>query len=150
MNCAVPSMEGRVGTLLHNTFVRYFFAMATVAGTFVLTLWLIPFIGPGASFVLFFAAILVTSLVAGIGPGICAIALSVPLAAYTFVTRAGYPPLQAVVQGLLFEIDGIVVVYLTFLMKKERQAAERANQRLRWANEEIIGSMVRTREVVEL
>jgi len=143
-------MEGRVGTLLHNTFVRYFFAMATVAGTFVLTLWLIPFTGPGASFVLFFAAILVTSLVAGIGPGICAIALSVPLAAYTFVTRAGYPPLQAVVQGLLFAIDGIVVVYLTFLMKKERQAAERANQRLRWANEEIIGSMVRTREVVEL
>jgi PAS domain S-box-containing protein len=143
-------MEGRVGTLLHNTFVRYFFAMATVAGTFVLTLWLIPFTGPGASFVLFFAAILVTSLVAGIGPGICAIALSVPLAAYTFVTRAGYPPLQVVVQGLLFAIDGIVVVYLTFLKKKERQAAERANQRLRWANEEIIGSMVRTREVVEL
>jgi PAS domain S-box-containing protein len=35
-------------------------------------------------------------------------------------------------------------------MKKERQAAQGANQRLRWANEEIIRSMVRTREVIEL
>jgi PAS domain S-box-containing protein len=143
-------MEARVGTLFHNTFVRYLFAVATVASTFAIRLWLIPFTGTGAPFVLFFAAVLVTSLAAGVGPGICAIVLSVPLAAYTFVTRAGYPPLQAAVQGLLFAVDGIIVVYLAFLMKKERQAARGANQRLRWANEEIIGSMVRTREVIEL
>ena len=150
MNCGVPSMEARVGTLFHNTFVRYLFAIATVASTFALRLWLIPFTGTGAPFVLFFAAVLVISLVAGIGPGICAIVISVPLAAYTFVTRAGDPPFQAAVQGLLFAVDGIVVVYLAFLMKKERQAAQDANQRLRWANEEIIGSMARTREVIEL
>ena len=150
MDCGIPSMEARVGTLFHNTFVRYLFAIATVASTFALRLWLIPFTGTDAPFVLFFAAVLVTSLVAGIGPGICAIVISVPLAAYTFVTRAGYSPFQAAVQGLLFAVDGIVVVYLAFLMKKERQAAQDANQRLRWANEEIIGSMVRTREVIEL
>ena len=131
-------MEARVGTLFHNTFVRYLFAIATVASTFALRLWLVPFTGTGAPFVLFFAAVLVTSLVAGIGPGICAIVISVPLAVYTFVTRAGDPPFQAAVQGLLFAVEGMVVVYLTFLMKKGRQAAQDANRQLRWANEEII------------
>jgi PAS domain S-box-containing protein len=92
----------------------------------------------------------VTSLAAGTGPGICAIVLSAPLAAYTFVTRAGDPPFQAAVLGVLFAVDGIVVIYLASLMRKERQAAEGANERLRWANEEIIGSMARTREVIEL
>ncbi len=143
-------MAARVGALFHNTFVRYLFAIATVASTFLLRVWLIPFTGTGTPFVLFVAAVLVTSLAAGIGPGICAIVLSAPLAAYTFVTRADHPPFQAAVQGLLFAVDGAVVVYLAFLMKKERQTAQDANQRLRWANEEIIRSMVRTRDVIEL
>ena len=143
-------MEARVGTLFRNTFVRYLFAIATVASTFALRQWLVPFIGTDAPLMLFFATVLVISLVAGIGPGICAIVISVPFAAYTFVTDAGDSPLQAAVHGLLFAVEGIVVLYLAFLMKKERQAAQAANQRLRWANEEIIGSMVRTREVVEL
>jgi PAS domain S-box-containing protein len=143
-------MEARVETLFHNTFVRYLFAIATIASTFALGVWLIPFTGTGAPFVLFFAAVLVTSLIAGIGPGICAIVLSTPLAAYTFVTRAGDAPFQAALQGLLFAVDGIVVVYVAFLMKKDRQAAQDANQRLRWANEQIIRSTMRTREVIEL
>src|SRR5678815_4679299 len=109
-------MEARVETLFHNTFVRYLFAIATVASTFALGVWLIPFTGTGAPFVLFFAAVLVTSLFAGIGPGICAVLLSMPLGAYMFVVRGGYPLSQAIFQSLLFSIDGIVVVYLTFLM----------------------------------
>jgi PAS domain S-box-containing protein len=143
-------MEARVGTLLHNTLVRYLFAIATVATTFALGSWLIPFTGTDAPFVLFFAAVLATSLAVGIGPGILVIVLSVPLEVYTFVTREGHSPFQAVVQGLVFAVDGIIVVYLAFLMKKGRQAAQDANQRLRLANEEIIRSMVRTREVIEL
>jgi PAS domain S-box-containing protein len=143
-------MAARLGTLFHNTFVKYLFAIITVAITFAIRVWLIPFTGTGAPFVLFFAAVLVTSLAAGTGPGICAIVLSAPLAAYTFVTRAGDPPFQAAVLGVLFAVDGIVVIYLASLMRKERQAAEGANERLRWANEEIIGSMARTREVIEL
>jgi PAS domain S-box-containing protein len=142
-------MEARVG-IFHNTFVRYLFAIATVASTFALRLWLVPFTGTDAPLMLFFAAVLVISLVAGIGPGICAIVISVPFAAYTFVTGAGDSPFQGAVQGLLFAVEGITVVYLAFRMKKERQAAQDANQRLRWANEEIIGSIVRTREVVDL
>src|SRR5678815_1636258 len=143
-------MEARFATLFHNTFVAYLFAIATVASTFALGVWLIPLTGTGAPFVLFFAAILLTSLAAGIGPGICAIVLSAPLAAYTFVTRAGDPPYKRQVQGLLFAVDAIVVVYLAFRMRKEHQAAQDANQRLRRANEEIIQSTMRTREVIEL
>ena len=143
-------MEARVGILLRNAFVRYLFAIVTVAGTFALRLWLVPFTGTDAPLLLFFAAVLVISLVAGIGPGICALVISAPFAAYTFVTGAGDSPLQAAVQGVLFAVEGIAVVYLAFRMTKERQSAESANQRLRWANEEIIGSIVRTREVVEL
>src|SRR5262245_1153098 len=142
-------MEARVGTLLQNTLIRYLFAIVTVASTFALGSWLIPFTG-NAPFVLFFAAVLATSLAVGIGPGICVIVLSVPLAAYTFVTREGYSPFHAVVQGLVFAVDGIIVVYLAFLMKTGRQAAQDANQHLRRANEEIIRSMLRTREIIEL
>jgi PAS domain S-box-containing protein len=143
-------MAARAGTLIHNTFVRYLFATAAAAGTFVLWVSLIPVTGTGAPFVLFFAAVLVVSLVAGVGTGMWAIVLTVPLAAYTFVTAAGSPPFQAAVQSVLFAVDGFVVVYLTFLVRKAHQTARDANQRLRRANEEIVGSMVRAREVVEL
>src|SRR5436190_15381127 len=118
MNCAFPRMESPGGTLLHNTFVRYLFATALVASTFALRLWLIPWTGTGAPFVLLFAAVLATSLFAGVGPGICAVLLSMPLGARTFVTGAGYSIVQASFQSLLFAVDGTVVVYLTFLTKK--------------------------------
>src|SRR5690349_21616169 len=136
MNCAVPCMDFRGGTLLqHNTFVRYLFAIALVASTFALKLWLTPWTGTGAPFVLFFAAVLVTSMFAGIGPGICAVVLSVPLGAYTFVMGAGYSIAHASFQSLLFAVDGTVVVYLTFLMKKAAQSVQDANRQLRESEE---------------
>jgi PAS domain S-box-containing protein len=150
MSVAQPSRrEARVNILFHNTTVRYLFAVATVAGTFALRTWLIPFTGTSPP-LLFFAAVMVTSLFAGVGPGICALVISLPLAAYAFVTRAGYPHFQAAYQTLVFAIDGIVVIYLTYLMTKGRQAAQDANRQLRGANEEITRSMARTREVIEL
>ncbi len=78
-------MKFRVNILFQNTIFRYLFAIAMVGSMFALRIWLIPFTGTGAPFVLFFAAVLVTSLFAGVGPGICATLLSVPLVAYTFV-----------------------------------------------------------------
>jgi len=98
---------------------------------YALRIWLIPFTGTGAPYVLFFAAVLVASLFAGVGPGICALLMSMPLAAYTFVTRAGYSHLQAAFQALLFGIDGIVVIYLAYLIRKGRQATQHANRQLR-------------------
>jgi hypothetical protein len=59
------------------TTIRYLFAIATVAGAFVLRIWLVPFTGIGAPFVLFFAATLMTSLLVGTGPGICAVIFDV-------------------------------------------------------------------------
>jgi PAS domain S-box-containing protein len=129
-------MDPYLSVVFRNTFTRYLFAVFTVASAFAVRIWLIPFTGTGAPFVLFFAAVLVTSLFAGVGPGACSVSLSLPLAAYMFVTRAGYPLYQAAFQALLFAVDGTIVVYLTFLMKKGR--------------DKIARSMARTREVIEL
>ena len=84
---------------------------------------------------LFFAAVLVTSLFAGVGPAICAVLLSTPLGAYTFVVGAGYSIGQASFQSLLFAVDGIVVIYLTSLIKKGRQATNDTNRQLHESEE---------------
>jgi PAS domain S-box-containing protein len=136
--------------LFQKTIVRYLSCIAAVGIAFALRIWLIPLTGTGAPFVLFFAAILVTSLFSGVGPGICAVLLSMPLAAYTFVVRAGYPVFQAAFQSILFAVDGGVVVYLTHLMQQGRHAAQEANRDLRSANEEVTRSVARTREIIEL
>ena len=102
-----------------------------VTTAFALKIWLVPWTGTGAPFVLFFAAVMVTSLFAGVGPGICAVLLGIPLGVYTFVIHEGSPIAQASFQSLLFTFDGIVAVYLTFLMKNERRAAQDATQRAR-------------------
>jgi PAS domain-containing protein len=143
-------MKVRATVLFQKTSVRYLIGIAAVASAFVLRIWLIPLTGTGAPFVLFFAAVLVTSLFAGVGPGICTVLLSLPIGAYTFVMPAGYPLFQAIFQSLLFAVDGAVVVYLTFLMREGRQAHEDANNQLRSANEEITRSEARTRELIEL
>ncbi len=123
-------MKFRVQTLFQNTIFRYLFAIAMAGSMYAVRIWLIPFAGIGALFVLFFAPVLVTSLFAGVGPGTCATLLGVPLVAYTFAVGAGYPLSQAVFQSLLFCIDGIVIVYLTFLMSQGRQAVQEVNRQL--------------------
>jgi GAF domain-containing protein len=111
-------MRSRVSSLFQNTIFRYLFAIAMVGSMFALRIWLIPFTGTGAPFVLLFAAVLTTSLFAGVGPAICAVLLSMPLGAYPFGVGAGYSVVQASFQALLFAVDGIIVIYLTFLTKK--------------------------------
>jgi PAS domain S-box-containing protein len=142
-------MKTWVDMLFQRTIVGYLFGIAAVGSAFVLRIWLIPLTGTGVPFVLFFAAVMVTSLVAGVGPGSCAVLLSMPLAAYTFV-RAGYPLIQASFQALLFAVDGFVVVYLTSLMQRGSRAVEDANRQLRSASEETSRSEARTRDVIEL
>ena len=118
-----------------NTIFRYLFGIAAVASVFALRIWLIPLTGTGAPFVLFFAAVLVTSLFAGVGPAICAVLLSMPLGAYTFVVGAGYSVVQASFQSLLFAVDGIVVIYLTLLTQKRARSLEHANRQVRESEE---------------
>ena len=128
-------MKFRVNILFQNTIFRYLFGIAAVASVFALRIWLIPLTGTGAPFVLFFAAVLVTSLFAGVGPAICAVLLSMPLGAYTFVMGAGYSIVQASFQSLLFAVDGIVVIYLTFLTKKGARSLQNANRQVRESEE---------------
>jgi PAS domain S-box-containing protein len=129
---------------------RYLLAFVAVAVLFALRIGLVPLTGTGPPFVLFFAAVMVTTLAAGTGPGIFALLLSVPLATYISVIRARYPLSEAVFQSLLFAIDGLVVVYVTVLMRQGREAAQGANRQLRLANEEIKRAEARTRELLEL
>jgi PAS domain S-box-containing protein len=129
-------MKTFVHFVTRNTVARYLFAVVAVLTTFALRIWFVPLTGTGAPFVLFFTAALVTSLVVGKGPGICAVLLGMLLGAYTFVVRAGYTVNEATFQSLLFAVDGIVVVYLTHLMKKSR--------------EEIRKAEAHTRELIEL
>jgi K+-sensing histidine kinase KdpD len=74
--------------LVSKTLLRYSFSLVAVAGVLTLRMWLVPLTGPGAPFVLFFAAVLVISVFAGVGPGLCTVVLSTPLAAYMFAVPA--------------------------------------------------------------
>jgi PAS domain S-box-containing protein len=111
--------------------VRYALALVTVAAAFAVKKLLEPVTGTGAPFVLFFGAVVFISVWAGPGPGVCATLLSIPLGAHVFVVRAGYSPSQALTQGALFAIDGLVVVYLSFVMVRARQRAETSEARQR-------------------
>jgi K+-sensing histidine kinase KdpD len=139
-------MNIRLNFLFQNTVARYLFGVVAIIITFALRIWLTPLTGTGAPFVLFFGAILLTSLLAGTGPGICAVLLSIFLTGYEFVVPAGYPVFQATFQSLLFGVDGIVVVYLTHLMTNSREAVQDANRQLRNANAEIRRAEAHTRD----
>jgi PAS domain S-box-containing protein len=127
---------------------RYLFAIAAVAVAFALRLGFIRLTGTGAPFALFFAAIMVTGLSAGVGPALFALLLSLPIGTYAFVLRAGYPLSHAVVHSLLFLVEGLVAVCLTFLMRQGREAVQNVNRQLRRANEEVSRAEARSRELL--
>jgi PAS domain S-box-containing protein len=114
---------------------RYAFGVVVVALAFGLKMLLEPVTGTGAPFVLFFAAVAVTSIVSGPGPGLVTMLVSLPLGAYSFVVRAGYTPLQAAFQGALFGVDALIIVFLSFLTARARRAAEGTGERLSLAND---------------
>ena len=117
--------HGRARDVSRPLAARYAVALATVVAALALRVLLTPLTGAGAPFVLFFAAVLVTSLYAGAGPGLVALVISVPIAAYMFVVRAGYPVHQAVFQALLYAIDGLIVIYITHLTTRRRGRSTR-------------------------
>lgn len=135
---------------IRSTTGRIAFALCAVAATFALRLLLLPVTGKGAPFVLFFAATLLTSVFAGARPALLSLALTLPLATYEFVVRAGYPVGQALAQACLYTIDGVVIVYLTALISRRRRSLVEVNQRLTEANQERERSLTRLRETIEL
>jgi PAS domain S-box-containing protein len=90
-----------------------------------LRLLLAPWTGRGAPFVLFFGAMLVTSLVAGVGPGLFVLAISLPIAAVTFAIPGGANTTQAVFQALLYAADGLIILQLMRMAVDARQRARR-------------------------
>jgi PAS domain S-box-containing protein len=143
-------MSDRADHLSPPAVARYLAALGAVVTAFALRILLTPLTGTGAPFVLFFAAVLVTSLYLGTGPGLVALVTSLPIAAYMFVVRAGYPVHEAVFQGLLYAIDGLIVVYITHLTTRRRRTLDQANAELRRLSSEAERSAAHTHEVVEL
>jgi PAS domain S-box-containing protein len=146
----VAKSATRLNLLVENRIARYLLAIAAVAVAFALRLAFIPLLaGTRAPFGFFFAAVMATSVSGGVGPGVLALLLSLPIGA-AFVMRAGYPLSHAAIQSLLFTVEGLVVIYFTFLVRQGREAAREANRQLRRANEEIRRAEAHTHELLEL
>jgi len=128
----------------------YLVAFGAVATALALRILLTPLTGTGAPFVLFFAVVLITSLYVGTGPGLAALVTSLPIAAYVFVVRAGYPVHEAAAQAILYAIDGLIVVYITRLTTRTRRTLDQANAELRRLSSEAERSAAHTQEVIEL
>ena len=145
-----PDTAPRFDLLGRSAAVRYAFALAAVAAALGLRILVAPLTGTGAPFVLFVGAALIVSLLAGTGPGAAVIAVSLPLGAYLFAVRAGYSGSEAAFQGVLYCVDGIIIVYLTSLMNKRGRVSGAANRELRRLGEEATRSEGRTPQVIEL
>ncbi|HEU4994572.1 MAG TPA: PAS domain S-box protein [Gemmatimonadaceae bacterium] len=140
----------RSDVLFQSAIARYGFSVAAVAVALALRLALMPLTGAGAPFVLFFGATLVTSLLAGVGPAVLTVVISLPIAATLFVVHAGYTVSQAVFQSSLYGVDGLIIAYMTILTTRRRQNLQQANRQLVSANEERARSLARVRETIEL
>jgi len=143
-------MSAHAERLLKHTATRYLAAVAAVAAALLLRMLLEPITGNGARFVLAFAAVLVVSLFVGVGPGVLTLALSVPLTAYFSVTRAGTPVSQAVIQALLYVVDGLIILYVASIVTKKRRSLDDANRELRRLTDEAAQAEARARQVIEL
>ena len=119
------------GKALRRVVLRYAFGVALVGVAFGFKILLEPVTGTGAPFVLFFGAVVATSIWAGPGPGVCAVLVSIPLGAYVFVVRAGYTGAEAATQSALFAVDGFIIIYLSVLVTRARRAAETSDARQR-------------------
>jgi PAS domain S-box-containing protein len=146
------NLSSRVGGVspLDTTVARYGFAVVVVAVAFGLRLALAPLTGGGAPFALFFVATLVTSLIAGVGPGILTAIVSLPLAARTFAVGAGYPASEAAIEAALYAIDTAIIIYVAAAMMRHRRRLEGANQRLSAATAERERALARERETLDL
>jgi PAS domain S-box-containing protein len=99
---------------------------------------------------LFFAAVLVTSLVAGVGPSLVVLSLGLPVAAFKFAIPNGATVHQATFQALLYSVDGLIIIYLTHVTQRARRRLQATNRDLNEAAGSLRRSEARTREIVDL
>jgi PAS domain S-box-containing protein len=129
------SSDGRVTRVFsapfEGRFARYALAVVGVAVTLGLRKLTEPLTGAGAPFVLFFGAVLVTTLTMGAGPSVLATLLSCVVGVREYALRPGYRPSQAAWQAALFAYDCLVVIYLSVLIARARRAAACSEARAR-------------------
>jgi PAS domain S-box-containing protein len=117
--------------------MRYVFAL--LANAAVLAVWMLflRWTGNGAPFLLFFGAVLVSTVLWGRGPGVLCSIVAAPIAAYVGVYQAGYTLAQALAQSLVFvALCSIVCVWadpftrLTRRSEHYEHAARRAEAQI--------------------
>jgi signal transduction histidine kinase len=107
------------------TWLRYLAAVLITLAALSLRFFLVPLTGTGAPFILFFGAVIISSLYGGIGPGLVTTLLSAPLAAYFFILQADYLPSQAFFQALLFVVESLLVAWMSASLQQAKRKAER-------------------------
>jgi PAS domain S-box-containing protein len=137
-------------TLLERSVPRYLFAVAMVAVAYGLRLWFGPAACQGAPLMLCFGAVMVSSLLAGVGPGVVALLLSLPVATVAIAIPSGGSAQSVVAQALLYGFDGLLALYVGSLTYLARRELQHANVELRKANDELSSSIHQTREIIEL
>jgi PAS domain S-box-containing protein len=116
----------RIGALvrgevrIESAVARYAFALVAVLIAFVLRMGLVPMAGRGAPFVVYFTALLATSLYAGPGPAMLSLAVSLPLAVGSMPPTHDRTALRLAYQTLLYLANGMIIFYLALLADRRR------------------------------
>ena len=145
-----PDIQARAEARLQSAWARYLFGVLTVAVALAIKMFWARVTGNGSSFLLLFAATLVTSLFAGTGPGLSVLLLSMLIGGYMFVRRNGAPPAAGFFQSLLFSLDGAVILYVTALTNRRRRVVDAANRELRRLRDDAERSAAHIRDIIEL
>ncbi len=142
--------SARAARRFHSAWARYLFGLLMVGLALVLKgLWA-EATGYTSSFLLLFAATLVTSLFAGTGPGFVVLLLSMLVGGMLFMHRTHATASAAFLESLLFSVDGAVILYVTSLTNRRRRVADEANRELTVLRDDAELAAARIRDLIEL
>jgi signal transduction histidine kinase len=118
--------------------VRYSLAFFTSALALLLTLLYTRLIGTTAPFILFFAAVVVSSWYGGLGPGLLAIAIAALVTDYFFLppTQSLHMTQSSFLELLLFLLAALLIAWLTAALRSAYRRAEAAQIREKLARAE--------------
>ena len=117
---------------IRSALVRYGAAVVVTAGALALKLLLVPLVTRDEPVLLFFAAVIVSAVLGGLGPGLFAIALSTLFDAYFFMQPFNRWQLQSPdqwVRLLIFAGEGVFISLICARMKSARLLAEAQRRR---------------------
>jgi PAS domain S-box-containing protein len=127
---------------------RYGISILAVVLSVLLRLPFQEIFGAGTPFLFFFPAIMFAGWYGGLGPGLLATALSVPLANYFFMQpffSFGFPQFSDLVQVGVFSGTGVFISLLNGGLHRSRRQAEQREEALRQAQDQALESEERFR-----